>query len=190
MRARGTLLDRIRQRARVRRLNRSPGVAVASSGYLAKSAMIQTTSDGVWFGGSVVVAERVSISDGVTVATYGGSIEIGESVYIGPYAVLYGHGGLSIGKHTMIGAHTVIVAANHGFERLDVPMNAQPLTKEGIHIGEDVWIGAGCQILDGVHVGDHAIIGAGSVVTKSVDAYAVAYGVPAVAVRSRKDQRR
>jgi acetyltransferase-like isoleucine patch superfamily enzyme len=148
--------------------------------------MIQTASDGHFFGGSVRIFEGVTLSDGVIVATYGGTIELGPNVYIGPYCVLYGHGGLVIGRDTMVGAHTVIVPANHGFARLDVPMNRQPLTREGIHIGEDVWIGAGCQVLDGVRIGRGTVIGAGSVVTRDIDPYSVAVGIPAAVVRSRQ----
>jgi acetyltransferase-like isoleucine patch superfamily enzyme len=122
----------------------------------------------------------------VIIATYGGSIEIESNVYIGPYCVLYGHGGLTIGSSTMIAAHTVIVPANHGFSRIDMPMNAQPLTREGIAIGEDVWIGAGCKVLDGVRIGKGAVIGAGSVVTKNIEPYDIAVGVPATVVRSRR----
>ena len=58
-------------------------------------------------------------------------------------------------------------------------MNSQGLTKKGIAIGEDVWIGAGCKILDGVHIGNGTVIGAGSVVTKDIDAHLIAFGVPA-----------
>jgi acetyltransferase-like isoleucine patch superfamily enzyme len=86
----------------------------------------------------------------------------------------------------MIGAHTVIIPANHGIARLDVPMGTQPLTKKGIALGEDVWIGAGCKVLDGVHIGNGAVIGAGSVVTKDIDAYLIALGVPAKVVGSRQ----
>ena len=57
-------------------------------------------------------------------------------------------------------------------------MNSQGLTKKGIAIGEDVWIGAGCKILDGVHIGNGTVIGAGSVVTKDIDAHLIAFGVP------------
>ena len=83
--------------------------------------MIQTESDGRAFGGRIVVSERAIISDGVIIATYGGAIEIGARAYVGPYCVLYGHGGLVIGRNTMIGGHTLIVPANHGFARIDVP---------------------------------------------------------------------
>ena len=85
----------------------------------------------------------------------------------------------------MIAAHTVVVPANHGFGAVDVPINLQALTKRGISIGDDVWIGSGCRVLEGVRIGDGAVIRAGSVVTKDVDAYGVAYGVPAVVARSR-----
>ena len=162
-----------------------PGIKIAPRTYIAKSAMIQTDSDGRSFGGRICISNGAAISDGVILATYGGSIEIEPHVYIGPYCVLYGHGGLTIGSNTMIAAHTVIIPANHGFSRIDIPMNAQQLTREGIAIGEDVWIGAGCKVLDGVRIGKGAVIGAGSVVTKNIEPYAIAAGVPATVIRSR-----
>src|SRR2546427_3588101 len=186
MRPNGALLERIRHRIRVSRLNMRPGIRIAPATYIAKGAMIQTDSDGRSFGGRILVSEGVTISDGVIIATYGGTIEIDANAYIGPYCVLYGHGGLAIGRNTMIGAHTVIVPANHGFRRIDVPMNVQPLTQEGISIGNDVWVGSGCMVLDGVRIGNGAVIGAGSIVTKDIDAYSIALGVPATVVRSRR----
>jgi acetyltransferase-like isoleucine patch superfamily enzyme len=64
-------------------------------------------------------------------------------------------------------------------------MGAQPLTKKGIAVGQDVWIGAGCKVLDGVHIGNGAVIGAGSVVTKDIGAFVIAVGTPAKAVGTR-----
>src|SRR5438552_2986834 len=185
MRVKRTFLARIQHRIRVGRLNKRSGIQIDPSTYIARSARIQIDADGFVLGGRVLVSEWVTISDGVIIAPYGGSIEIGAHAYIGPYCVLYGHGGLAIGRHTMIGAHTIIMPANHGLKRVDRPMNIQPLTKEGITIGEDVWIGAGCKILDGIHIGNGAVIGAGSVVTRDIDACSIAFGVPAKAVGSR-----
>lgn len=54
-------------------------------------------------------------------------------------------------------------------------------------IGNDVWIGGGCLILEGVTIGDGAIIGAGAVVTKDVPPYSVCTGMPAKVVRQRFD---
>jgi acetyltransferase-like isoleucine patch superfamily enzyme len=162
-----------------------PGVQVDPFIYMAASAKIQINTDDCVLGGRVRISTGVIISDGVIIAPYGGSIEIGASAYIGPYCVLYGHGDLTIGQNTAIGTHTIIIPANHGFKQPDRPLHVQPLTKEGITIGEDVWIGAGCKILDGVHIGNSAVIGAGSVVTKDIDAYSIAFGVPARVAGSR-----
>jgi len=190
MRPIGAIVGRLRHRIRVKRLNRKPGIRIAPSSYIARSARIQTDFDGCSFGGRILISKGVSLSEGVIITPYGGSIEIEPNTYIGPYCVLYGHGGLTIGRNTMIGAHTVIVPANHGFGAVDVPMNRQPLTQKGISIGEDVWIGSGCRVLDGVRIGNGAVIGAGSVVSRDIDAYAIAYGAPAVVARSRRGRMR
>src|SRR6266700_3332045 len=140
MKDRRTLLARIQHRFRVSRLNMVSGVQIDRSTYIARSAMIQIDTDGCVLGGRVLVSGGVTISDGVIIAPYGGIIEIGANAYVGPYCVLYGHGGLAIGRNTMIVAHTIILPANHGLTRVDRPMNSQGLTKKGIAIGEDVWI--------------------------------------------------
>jgi acetyltransferase-like isoleucine patch superfamily enzyme len=187
MRAKRTLLERIQHRIHVARFNMMAGVQIDRSVYIAASAKIQIDTDDCVLGGSVRISKSAIISDGVIIAPYGGSIAIGASVYIGPYCVLYGHGDLTIGRNTAIGAHTVIVPANHGFKQPARPIHVQPLTKEGITIGDDVWIGAGCKILDGVHIGNSVVIGAGSVVTKDIDAYSVVFGVPARVAGSREN---
>ena len=53
------------------------------------------------------------------------------------------------------------------------------------HIGNDVWIGSRCIVMDGVTIGDGAIVAAGSVVTKDVPAYAIVGGAPAKLIRYR-----
>lgn len=57
--------------------------------------------------------------------------------------------------------------------------------KTRIRIGNDVWIGSRAIILRGVHIGDGAVIGAGAVVTRDVEPYTVAAGVPARPIRRR-----
>ena len=52
-------------------------------------------------------------------------------------------------------------------------------------IGNDVWIGNDCTILEGVYVGNGAVIGAHSVVTKDVPPYAIVAGNPARIVKYR-----
>lgn len=52
-----------------------------------------------------------------------------------------------------------------------------------ITIGNDVWIGARCQVLKGVNIGDRSIIAAGSVVTSDIPSDSIAGGVPCKVIR-------
>jgi len=61
----------------------------------------------------------------------------------------------------------------------------QDLLHQKIIIGNDVWIGANVTILGGVEIGNGAVIGAGAVVTKDIEPYAVAVGVPAKIIKYR-----
>lgn len=57
--------------------------------------------------------------------------------------------------------------------------------KRRITIGNDVWIGRRCMVLDGVTIGDGAIVAAGAVVTKDIPPFAIAGGVPAKVIKYR-----
>jgi len=78
------------------------------------------------------------------------------------------------------------VPSNHNFDDLEMPINQQGETKKGISIADNVWIGAGCRILDGVKIGTGAIVASGAVVNKDVPDYAIVGGVPAKLIRMRK----
>ena len=137
-------------------------------------------------GGLIEIREGCVLNHGVYIASYGGVISIGERCSFNPYCVVYGHGNLHIGNDVRIAAHTVIIPSNHNFDRLDVPIHEQGLSKQGILIKNNVWIGTGARILDGVVINEGAVIAAGSVVNKNVPANAVVGGVPAILIKTRK----
>lgn len=64
-------------------------------------------------------------------------------------------------------------------------VNRDAISKGGITLGHDVWIGARAIILSGVQIGDGAIIAAGAVVTRNVAPYTIVGGNPARAIRQR-----
>lgn len=130
-------------------------------------------------GGSIILGEHCEIHDFAMLLTYGGHIVMGDRCSVNPFTVVYGHGGTRIGTGVRIAAHCVIIPANHLPGTDDRPVYASGLTARGIEIGDHVWLGAGCRILDGVRIGRHAIVGAGSVVTSQVAERTTVAGVPA-----------
>lgn len=137
------------------------------------------------YGGSIKIGKSSEVLYGVICMTYGGSIEIGENCSINPYTVLYGHGGLKIGNNVLIAGHCLIIPANHKFENLNIPINSQGESRKGIIIEDNVWIGAGCRILDGVTIGSGSIVAAGAVVNNNVPENSIVGGVPAKIIRTR-----
>lgn len=136
-------------------------------------------------GDKIVFGKRCHVHVGVVVASYGGNIKIGNNVRINPYSVIYGHGCVEIGDDVLIAAHTVIVPANHKFDRLDLPIRLQGLSTKGIKIESDVWLGARVTVLDGVTIGRGCVVGAGAVVTKDIAPFSIAVGAPARVICSR-----
>jgi acetyltransferase-like isoleucine patch superfamily enzyme len=77
-------------------------------------------------------------------------------------------------------------SAQHGIDRLDVPIREQPGVWPRITIGTDTWIGDRAVVM--ADVGRHCVIGAGSIVTKPIPDYAIALGSPARVVRYRNSE--
>jgi virginiamycin A acetyltransferase len=109
--------------------------------------------------------------------------EIGRNVYVGVYCCL---GDVTLEDDVLIASHVSIAngGAQHGIDRLDVPIREQPGIWPRISIGCDSWIGDRAVIL--ADVGKHCVIGAGSVVTRPIPDYAIAVGAPAKVVRWRE----
>lgn len=111
-------------------------------------------------------------------------IRIGNNVGIGEYAYLGGGGGLDIGTDCIIGQYFSCHPENHNFENTKQLIREQGVTRQGIHIGNNCWIGSKVTILDGVEIGENCVIAAGAVVTKSMPANSVIGGVPARILKS------
>lgn len=135
--------------------------------------------------GSISIGTGSVVREGAILQTYGGNIVIGEKSAINPYCILQGNGGITIGNSTLIAAGVKIFSANHIHADEDSLIQTQGETRKGVKIGDDVWIGAGCIILDGVNIGNGAVIAAGAVVAADVPEKAVAAGVPAKIIKYR-----
>jgi acetyltransferase-like isoleucine patch superfamily enzyme len=135
---------------------------------------------------AVILTDSLAVGDRTTIAALAhltGDVALGADCSVNVSAAVRGR--VTIGDGVRIGAHTSILAFNHGVEA-GTPIRLQPHTSRGITIGDDVWVGSQVVILDGVAVGSGAVIGAGSVVAKDVPAGAVVVGNPARIVRWRQ----
>jgi acetyltransferase-like isoleucine patch superfamily enzyme len=129
-------------------------------------------------GGTIAIGARSTIHPGAMLLSYGGFIRLGTNCSVNPYSVLYGHGGLMIGDNVRIAAHCVLIPANHGTALDNGPIADQPLTKHGIRIGSDVWLGTGVRVLDGAIIGDGCVVAAGAVVRGELAPRGIYGGVP------------
>lgn len=109
-----------------------------------------------------------------------GDVRIGERTTINSCCVLYTGNGILIGNDVAIAANCVFAPVNHEFgsrDRLIRDQRFRP-SKGGILIEDDVWIGAGCVILDGAILRRGCVIGAMSLVRGEVPAYSINAGNP------------
>jgi acetyltransferase-like isoleucine patch superfamily enzyme len=128
--------------------------------------------------GRIAIARSCQLEDGVVLDAFGGAIALDENVFLGPYVVIYGHGGVTIGAHSLVAMHCCILSSNHAVPPLGVDIRSQPDELRPTRIGRDVWLGARVTVLGGVTIGDGCIVGAGAVVTRDLPPGAIAYGVP------------
>lgn len=136
--------------------------------------------------GAIEVGPECELGLGVELSPWSGSIRIGRHVFLGPYVVIYGHGGVEIGDHSLISMHCCILSSNHTVPPRDKIIRNEPDVLLPTKIGRDVWLGAGVKVLGGVTIGDGCVVGAGVVVTSDLAPYSIAVGVPAKVVEDRK----
>lgn len=129
--------------------------------------------------GRITSGIRGHWEQGVLLDAFGGSIRLGDHVYLGPYTVVYGHGGVELGDECLVGPHCCILSSNHALPPLGTDIRSQPDELRPTKIGRDVWLGAGVIVLGGVTIGDGCTVGAGAVVTKDLPAGSICYGSPA-----------
>ena len=168
--------------------------------YLGKGVKLQHAKN-ISFGDNVVIGDYamlsalgkgpLSIGNNVSAGAFsrviistsyndiGEFITIGDNVGFGEFSYLGGAGGLSIGKNTIIGQYFSTHPENHNFTNPKLLIRQQGVSRCGIKIGENCWIGSKVTILDGVEIGNNCVVAAGAVVTKSFLDNARIGGVPA-----------
>jgi acetyltransferase-like isoleucine patch superfamily enzyme len=135
------------------------------------------------------------------------NIELGDDIYVGHHAILKGYyrnkmvigsgtwigqqcffhsmGNITIGSNVGIGPAVKIITSQHALDDTSKPILHAPVVTAPVVIEDDVDIGVGAIIMPGVHIGRGVQVAAGAVVTRDIEPYAIAAGVPARVVRLR-----
>ena len=90
---------------------------LAATGWLRHDCDVDTPPQG-----SIQLGERCLVLPGAIVATYGGKIAIGDDVSLNPGVIVYGHGNVTIGAKTRIGAQSIMISQMHVYSDTQKPI--------------------------------------------------------------------
>ena len=154
-------------------------LSIASSARVSPLADIEDSQRG----SRIVIEDDVVIDAFVKLKAAGGSgdVLIGRGTVINSGCVLYTGNGIHIGRNVLVAANCTLAPTNHAFADPDRPIREQGFqpSRGGITIGDDVWIGANCVLLDGTDIGTGSVIGAASMVRAALPPFCLAVGIPA-----------
>jgi acetyltransferase-like isoleucine patch superfamily enzyme len=140
-------------------------------------------------GTQIIIGSQVVIDSFVKIKPAGGAgdVHVGDESVINSGCVIYTGNGVKIGRRVAIAANCTFAPVNHEFADPDKPIREQGFrpSKGGITVEDDVWIGAGCVILDGAVLRRGCVIAAMSVVRTEVSAFGIYGGNPLKRLGSR-----
>jgi len=119
---------------------------------------------------------------------YGYNIKIGENFYANHNCIILDGALVSFGDN-------VFIAPNCCFSTTGHPIDFEQRNKGleysyPIIVGNNVWFGAGVNVLPGVTIGDNVVIGSGCVVNKDIPSNVVVAGNPARIIRNITEEDR
>lgn len=105
-----------------------------------------------------------------------GDVVVGQNVWIGPFTVLDGSGGLAIGDGCAISAGVHVYS--HDTVLRTVSGGKAPTRHAATTIGDNVFIGPNSVVQSGVTIGARAVVGACSFVNTDIPPDTLAFGSP------------
>ena len=164
-----------------------PGFVVTLRGWLKYGCLISPRAE-VEITPHLKIGRKAVIGSFTKIKATDGPLSIGANTEIASSCVLTSHtAGTWIGSDVLIGPNVSIIGNNYRYDRLDVPIRLQEkVSPKGIRIAGNVWIGAGCVILDGADIGPGCIITPNSVVSSRLPENSIAQGNPAKVIFTRR----
>jgi acetyltransferase-like isoleucine patch superfamily enzyme len=106
-----------------------------------------------------------------------GDVRVGEHTWVGPYTLLDGSGGLTIGSWCSISSGVQIYT--HNTVKWAVSGGVAEYEHAPTVIGDRCFLGPYCVVAMGVEIGPRCVIGAHSFVNRDLPEGSIAVGVPA-----------
>jgi putative colanic acid biosynthesis acetyltransferase WcaF len=126
------------------------------------------------------VGRSVVIKPGVNIK-YPWKLVIGDYSWIGEDVWIDNLEKVIIGSNVCISQGAMLLCGNHNYKKSTFDLIVGEIVLE-----EGAWVGAKSVVCPGVTLKSHAILAAGSVAAKTLDAYAIYQGNPAIKIRERK----
>ena len=109
-----------------------------------------------------------------------GEVAMGAGTWIGPWVLLDGSGGLTIGSGCDISAG-VQIYSHDTVERV-LSEGRREVARAPVRIEDHCHVGAAAVVLKGVTIGHHSVVGASALVNRDVPPLTIVAGIPARAI--------
>lgn len=164
-----------------------PAFLVTARHYLVSRALVSISAKVQW-GREISFGRGTVVKPYAVIQSSGGSVRFGRECAISSFVhVSTGAGDVIAGDYVRIAPNCTLVGGTKEVRSRDSLIKDQPESEaRGIHIADDVLIGAGAVVLPGSRIERGAVVGAGSVVSGVVPEYAIVAGAPAAPIGNRK----
>ncbi len=164
-----------------------PGFLVTLHGYLKYGCMISPKAE-VEITSNLTIGRRSIVSSFTKVKSSDGPLKIGSHVEISNGCVISSYtAGTYIGNDVLVGPNVSIIGNNYRYDQLDVPIRLQEkFSTRGIRIGDNVWLGSGCVVLDGADIGSGSILTPNTVVSGKIPPNSIVQGNPGKVIFTRR----
>lgn len=137
------------------------------------------SKEGIHFADNVKIGDYSQIIGTGSIKNMGIGLKVGKNSSFSEYSLFGSAGGITIGDNVIAGQNVRFHAENHNYSDLNKLIVEQGVSRKGISVGHNCWIGAGAVFLDGSSIGSGCVVGANAVVTKQFPDNVIIGGVPA-----------
>lgn len=159
--------------------------------YVADDALISERA--VFYGAErISIGSKTRIDDFCVISAGEGGVDIGRFIHIAVYCSLQGKGRIVMEDFSGLSSKCTVYSSSDDFSGKSltnpcIPAEFRKFISGDVYLRKHVIVGTCSTIMPGVEIGLGSAIGAYSLVSKSIAPFSIAVGVPAKAVKRRKD---